>query len=158
MKLSITKKYLVKDLPNISNINKDTYERYYLFISKSAVIRVQKINDAYELERKVNQNDLIREGNIMQITKEEFDILKEYAKQHIIRDSYLIQENPKIVIRIYHGDFEGLKRIEVNFKTLEEANDSSPLIWFGKEITGTPLAQDGQLLQLTNEEFHSLLL
>ena len=148
----------MKTLPDLSAINKDIYERYYLYISKNIVIRVQKVNDAYELERKANEGELIHNGETIQITKEEFDELKKLAKQHILRYSYQIQESPRIVLRIYQGDYEGLKRIEVNFNNIEESQSFTPLDWFGKEITDTTLAQDGKLLQLTKEEFQKLLL
>lgn len=159
MTKSITRKFLVRVLPNLSNKNKDACERYYLYISDSGsiVVRVQKINETYELARKINKSNLIREEENIQITKEEFEKLKRIAKQKIQRDSYQIQENPTIVIRVYHGDYEGLKRIEVKFYNEEESQSFTPLDWFGKEITDTPLAQDGRLLQLTKEEFHRLL-
>lgn len=154
---SITRKFLVKYLPNLADIKKEVYERYYLYIGGPTVVRVQKIDDKYELERKVNESDLVRQGETIQITQEEFDGLKTLAKQKIIRDSYLIQENPKIVIRIYQGDYAGLKRIEVNFKNVEESKNFTPLDWFGKEITNSALAQDGRLLRLKKEEFQELL-
>lgn len=154
---SITRKFLVNNLPDLSDKDKENYERYYLYIGGSTVIRVQRIEDKYELERKINENDLVREGETMLITQEEFDGLKILAKQKIIRDSYLIQENPRIVIRVYHGDYKGLTRIEVNFQSIEESQNFTLPDWFGKEITNSALAQDGKLLRLTKEEFQILL-
>lgn len=155
---SITRKFLVKELPDISNLNKESYERYYLYNKDSIVIRVQRVNDIFELERKANENDLIREGETIRITQDEFESLKKLAIAHIVRDSYTIQkEDPKIVIRVYHASFEGLIRIEVNFKTMEAAELFKPLDWFGKEITGSPLSQDGYLLNLKDDEFQKLV-
>lgn len=157
MSKSITRKFLIKKTPDLSAKTKDTYQRYYLYNHNSVVIRVQQINDTYELERKANESELIREGQSIKITADEFEKLKQYSSQSIMRDSYQIQENPKIVLRIYHGEYEGLIRAEVNFNTKEEADSFSPLPWFDREITGTPLAQDGNLLNLSTTEFKKLL-
>jgi CYTH domain-containing protein len=157
MSLSITRKFLPNELPDLSGKAKDVYERFYLYNQNSIVIRIQKINDRYELERRANESELVRAGDNIEITKAEFDQLKSFAKESIQRDSYNIQESPKIVLRIYHGDYEGLARIEVNFESETDASSFIPLNWFGKEITGTPLAQDGYLLKLSKEEFTKLL-
>ncbi len=157
MNKSITRKFLVKDLPDLSNIKKDIYDRYYLYNKNSIVIRVQKINEDFELERKVNESDLVRDGTTIKITKDEFDVLKLYSQQHIQRESYQLQENPRIVLRVYHGEYEGLIRAEVNFSSEDDANSFESLDWFDREITGNPLAQDGYLLQLSKEEFQKLL-
>lgn len=148
---------MVKDLPDLSNIKKDIYDRYYLYNKNSIVIRVQKINEDFELERKVNESDLVRDGTTIKITKDEFDVLKLYSQQHIQRESYQLQENPRIVLRVYHGEYEGLIRAEVNFSSEDDANSFESLDWFDREITGNPLAQDGYLLQLSKEEFQKLL-
>lgn len=157
MSQSITSKFLAKEMPDLAGKTKSTYQRYYLYNKNSIVIRIQKVDDEFELERKANESALVREGQTMKITEGEFEELKKFANQNIQRDSYEIQENPRIVLRVYHGDFEGLNRIEVNFKSEEEASAFQPLDWFGKEITGTPLSQDGYLLELSFEEFHKLL-
>lgn len=157
MSQSITRKFLVKKLPDLSNKEKTMYERYYMYVANDIVIRIQAVNDRYELERKVNQSDLIREGHTLQITKQEFDELRKIAKKSIVRDSYHVADNPTVVLRMYHGEYEGLQRAEVNFHTKEEALQFTPYEWFGKEITGTALSQDGLLLQLTKEEFQRLL-
>ncbi len=158
MAKSITRKFLVKDLPDLSGKSKDTYQRYYLYNHNSIVIRIQQINDDFELERKANESELVREGSTMKITKDEFISLKEFAKQSIQRDSYEIQSDPIIVLRVYHGAFEGLSRAEVNFETEDKAEAFEPLEWFDREITGSPLSQDGYLLSLSPDEFQSLLI
>lgn len=157
MAKSITRKFLVKTLPDLSDKSKDVYQRYYLYNDNSIVIRVQSINEDYELERKVNESDLVREGETVKITKDEFEVLKQYAKQSIQRDSYTIQDNPRIVLRVYHGEYEGLTRAEVNFDSEDEANSFEPLDWFDREITGSLLSQDGYLLQLSKDEFQELI-
>jgi len=157
MAKSITRKFLVKKLPDLSGKTKDICQRYYLYNRNSIVIRIQCINDDFELERKANENELVREGETIKITKDEFEVLKQYSKHNIQRDGFKIQENPRIVLRVYHGEYEGLIRAEVNFDSENEADSFKPLEWFDREITGSPLSQDGYLLQLSREEFQKLL-
>lgn len=155
--LSIMRKFLVKVLPDLSGKIKTTYIRYYLYIGNKAIVRVQAVNGNYEIERKTTGNNLLREEQKIQISKDEFDELTKLSHQYILRDSYDISENPKTVLRIYHGDYEGLTRIEVGFNSEKEALSFISPNWFGKEITASPLAQDGRLLQLTKKEFNKLL-
>ncbi len=86
-----------------------------------------------------------------EITKEEFDDLKQNASEAIIRDRYNISSNPDIAIQVYHGKFEGLIRVEVEFETQEKAMSFQPLDWMGEEMTGLPIARDSKLLDLTSE-------
>lgn len=157
MYMSITRKFLVNTLPDLSGKEKTVYERYYLYISKTTVLRIQSVNDNYELERKVNESELVREGQTLSISKQESERLKAFSMDKILRDSYQVSDSPKVVIRIYHDKFEGLIRAEVNFQSESESKAFVPLSWMGKEITGTPLSQDGYLLQLTPEEFQKLI-
>lgn len=157
MAKSITRKFLVKELPDLSGKTKDINQRYYLYNKNSIVIRIQRVNDDFELERKANESELVREGEKIKITKDEFETLKHYSRQTIQRDSLKVQENPRIVLRVYRGEYEGLIRAEVNFDSENEANSFKPLEWFDREITDSPLSQDGYLLQLSKEEFQKLL-
>jgi len=84
-------------------------------------------------------------------------LLKARASDAIIRDKYVISEMPNIAIQIYHGKFEGLIRVEVEFDSEKEANEFVPLGWMGKEMTNLPIARDGKLLDLTSEKFEENL-
>jgi adenylate cyclase len=155
--MEIGRKWLVKKLPDLSKITPNKFERYFVYIDNGVEIRVQKIDTRYEFERKVETSSLTRTGELFNITKEEFEFFKSLSTKKIIRDFYKIQAEPEIAITIYHGDFQGLKRAEVEFKTEEEANSFIPLDWFGKEITNTKLGKDKHLIQLNPSEFTSIL-
>ena len=153
----IERKFLIKMLPDLSKFKKSSYERYFLFRNKDVEIRIQTVGNKYELERKVNKNNLSSEKHKFDITKDEFNALKKFPSESIIRDSYLVSTNPEVTIKIYKGKFNGLKRAEVEFKSLDEAKKFVLLDWFGKEITDTNLGRDSELLELSEEEFHKLL-
>ena len=72
--------------------------------------------------------------------------------------SYIIQESvPEISLKIYHGDYEGLVRIEVEFEHEELARQFVSPPWFGEEITDSPLGKDSKLITLSPEEFRNEL-
>lgn len=154
---TITRKFLVKQLPDLTGKKHFTQSRFYLYRKNGIVIRIQSSDDIFELERKVSKTALIRENEKIAITKEEFEAIRKMVIDNVTRDSYFISESPQIVLRIYHGKFEQLSRVEVEFQSVEEANRYTPFEWMGKEITNTPLAKDETLLDLTDHDFHASL-
>ena len=157
MDYEIERKFLVKTLPDLSGKTKQVFERYYLYRGKGVDVRIQKVDSTYEFERKSEVSGLGRETQKFEITKEEFEALKKKSGEGIIRDSYLMSENPEVTIKIYHGRFEGLLRGEVEFESEKAAQKFVPLDWMGKEITDTSLGRDSKLLDLSTGEFKDLL-
>lgn len=155
--MEIERKWLAKILPDLTNVPKEEQERYFLFVGDIIEIRIQRINDRYEFGRKVQTGFLSREENVFEITKAEFDSLKTNSDKSLQRDNYLLQQNPEITIKVYHGEHEGLVRVEVEFESEDEANNFVPLEWFGDEITDLPLGKDKSLIRLTQIEFQKLL-
>ena len=155
---TITRKFLVRNLPDLSKFEKTPSSRSYLYIGDEAVIRIQNTGTKYELERKFDKSNLIREEQKIEITKEEFESLSKLSDKHTSRDSYLIMDNPHTILRIYHGSYEGLIRAEVTFSSIEEAKKFVPLNWFDKEITDSQLAKERTLLLLSEKDFRQLLL
>jgi adenylate cyclase len=155
--MEIERKFLIKEMPDLSGYISIKYERYYLRVEPDLEERIQRVGDIYERETKARKSELERTSDKIQITEEEFNRLKPQAQSAIVRDSYLVSDNPEITIKIYHGQHEGLVRAETEFNTLEEARAFIPLDWMGGEITNSPLGRDSQLLGLSKEEFKQLL-
>lgn len=153
----IERKFLAKSIPDLSGKECISYERYLLKIKADFEERIQKKGDNYEKEVKFKTSDLSRETEKQEISKEDFDFLKKSASKSIIRDSYKISDSPNITIKIYHGDYEGLVRVEVEFSSEEDAKNFQPSDWMGKEITYTNLGKDSKLIQLSKKEFRDLL-
>jgi hypothetical protein len=61
----------------------------------------------------------------LEITAAEFDQLKQFGEGPIIRDGYSLSHNPEMSIKIYHGTYEGLKKVEVEFDSEEAAQTSA---------------------------------
>ena len=157
MDYEIERKFLVKTLPDLSGKTKQSHERYYLYRGKGVEVRIQRVNDVYEFERKSETSELGRKTQKFEITKEEFETLKGDSGEVIVRESFLVSRNPEITVKIYHGRFEGLVRAEVEFTSEEDAKKFTSHDWMGEEITDTPLGRDSRLLDLTDKKFKDLL-
>lgn len=153
MKNEIERKFFVKEMPDLKEIEPLFYERYFLERRNGIETRISKVNETYKYEKKIEISELERTRESKEITKEEFDKLKQGASEAIIRERYDISVNPKISIQIYHGRFDGLVRAEVEFESEEEAKNFVPLDWMEEEMTGLPIARDGKLIDLKEEEF-----
>lgn len=154
---TITRKFLVKQLPDLTGKEHWSQKRFYLYRKNGIVVRIQSVGEVFELERKVSKTDLIRESEKISITKEEFEGISRTTADYVVRDNYTMSETPRIALRVYREQYEGLVRAEIEFQSAEEANRFIPLPWMAKEITLTPLAKDETLLSLTYDDFHKLL-
>lgn len=157
MNNEIERKFFVTQMPDLSGITPQHYERHFLQRENGKEIRISKIDDSYVYEVKSEISSLERTRTKRQITKEEFEKFKQNSSEAIIRDKYSISVNPNIAIQIYHGRFTGLIRAEVEFGSTEEAVSFNPPSWMGKEMTDLPLARDSKLLDLNDEEFINYL-
>lgn len=153
MNLEIEKKYLVKKMPNLDNISKIEYERYFISDDPKNQVRVQRKNDTYEIEEKIEIASNKYKKEKKKISKEEFDKLIINCSKVIKRDSYLICDIPNITIKIYHGKYEGLARIEVEFLSSDELESFEVPDWFGREITNSGIGMDAKLINLNRDEF-----
>lgn len=126
------------------------YERYYL----NNQTRVQKKGQKYEKEELSINNIVLTK---IEISEEEFLNLIKNCSKKIIRDSYLLLDCPNISIKVYKETYEGLSRIEVDFKSKEEMDAYQKEYWMGPEITDTPLAFDARLIELSQEKFQEIL-
>lgn len=157
MSNEIERKFLISKMPDLSNFEPVMYERYYVYRDGKIEMRVQKKGTQYEIERKEMVNTLKAIKTKMVISKPEFETLKKLGTEAIIREGYFISSNPDVSIKIYHGRHEGLNKIEVEFKSEEEAKAFQIPDWYGEEITDSIVSRDSKLLDLTEEEIKNFL-
>jgi adenylate cyclase len=153
----IERKWLVKAMPDLSGVSPVQHERYFLYNQDGVEMRIQKEGDVFTFERKSDGYTLTSEKIKFDISSAEFETLKQSAIKKILRTNYVLQKEPEISLKVYHGDYEGLVRVEVEFNSEEEAQSYTPPAWFGREITDSPLGRDKKLAGLGQEEFRSLL-
>lgn len=151
--LEIERKFLIQKLPDLSQIKPIRYERYFISDEDKNQIRVQKKGHKYELETKQQINEQEYYKTKREITKTEFLELSAECNKSIIRLSYLISQSPNITIKKYCGPYEGLVRAEIEYDSIEQIGLYELPKWFGKEITGTVLANDHRLIKLNRTEF-----
>ncbi len=155
---TINREFLVKTIPQLTVTKEEDNYRYYIYIKNEIVIRVQRKNETFELERKENVSNHVGESTKIIITEDEYLNLRNFSQKEVIRTSYRYLEIPEITIRVYKGKFSGLIRAEIYFKSIDDASKFVPYPWLDREITGTPLSQDSGILSMTEDEFKKALL
>ena len=157
MSQEIERKFLVTIMPDLSTSKRVPYERFFIFRNGVTELRAQQKGDTYEIERKTMINNLTAEKIRMEISQPEFEALRPLASEIIIRDGYKLSSDPVISLKVYHGRYEGLVRVEVEFFTEAEAYAFQIPDWFGKEITDSVVSRDAKLVNLSDEEFKKFL-
>lgn len=158
MEHEIERKWKVRTMPNLTGLSPLSDERYYLFADDTVSLRFHHRGDKYELERMEAIGTITRTQTKLTISTAEFEALKKVAKGPLVRESYLIRPaNPQITLKIYRGLFGGLMRIKVEFTSEEQAQNFTPPEWFGDEMTDSPLSFDSKLVNMTPDEFKTLL-
>jgi adenylate cyclase len=134
--IEIERKFLVKEIPD----NLDTYERIDMtqgYLNTSPVVRVRKENDDYVLTYKGSGLLSHSEYNLP-LNKEAFEHLLKKCDGIIISKSRYkipIENNLTAELDIFKGDLDSLKLVEVEFDSVEEANNFTPPEWFGADVT-----------------------
>lgn len=134
--IEIERKFLVKKIPD----NLDTYERIDMiqgYLNTAPVVRVRKENDDYVLTYKGSGLLSHSEYNLP-LNKEAFDHLLKKCDGIIISKSRYkipIENNLTAELDIFKGDLDSLKLVEVEFDSVEEANNFTPPEWFGEDVT-----------------------
>lgn len=134
--IEIERKFLVKKIPD----NLDTYERIDMiqgYLNTDPVVRVRKESDDYVLTYKGSGLLSHSEYNLP-LNKEAFEHLLKKCDGIIISKSRYkipIENNLTAELDIFKGDLDSLKLVEVEFDSVEEANNFIPPEWFGEDVT-----------------------
>lgn len=128
----IERKFILKDISILKNLNYVEYERYFLYLNETVEMRIQKKGEKYEFERKLINSQLKAQKQKLEITKSEFEQLKKKSIFSITRKSYLYSKKPEISIKVYEEKFKGLNRIEVEFSSIDETTKFKIPSWFGE--------------------------
>lgn len=132
--MEIERKFLIKELPDLSKYDYVDIEQGYL--CTHPVVRIRKKNDKFILTYK-GSGLIAREEIEAELTKEAYEHLREKIDGHpITKRRYLIPFEPyTIELDVFEGHKSGLIMAEVEFPTIEEANSFVPPEWFGEDVT-----------------------
>lgn len=134
--MEIERKFLVSDIPaDLSKFKCRLIEQGYL--STNPVVRVRKDNDDYYLTYK-GKGHMVREEYNLPLTKEAYEHLIKKADGNIItKHRYEIPDGTgkTIELDLFDGIFKGLVLAEVEFNSIEEADNYTPPKWFTEDVT-----------------------
>lgn len=133
--LEIENKFLVREVPNLSEYSFDEIEQGYLsFVPE---IRIRKKGDKYFLTEK-GEGTRIRPETETEIDSTTYSILSNLVQGRIIRKTrYKIPLEDGLIaeLDIYYDDLEGLSTVETEFCSEKQANEFIKPDWFGEDIT-----------------------
>lgn len=141
--MEIERKFLIN---NIDNLNLDNYEKKsiiqdYLYFDKLSCIRKRKIESnskvKYMYTIKTDKTGISVNEIEKEIDEETYNLLKKNDKYITInKDRYIIPyKNHKIELDIFKDKYEGVMFAEIEFESVEVANNFEFPEWFGKEIS-----------------------
>ncbi len=132
--MEIERKFLIKEMPDLSGYKYWDIEQGYL--STSPVVRIRKKNDSYILTYK---------GGGLMAHEEIEAALSEDAYNHLLEkiDGYPITKRRYLIpfgkytieLDIFAGHMDGLIMAEVEFPSIDEANAFVAPEWFGEDVT-----------------------
>lgn len=144
MAKEIERKFMLREIPKeLTIMDKRTIYQSYLAVGMEEV-RIRRVqhedsSEKFFLTYKNRQKDkLLREEIEIEITVMTYDQLNNKSKP-IIKDRLLIGLDNDLMAEVdifINTGFE-LKTVEVEFKSVIEAENFIPPAWFGRELTGT---------------------
>ena len=137
--VEIEKKYLVKNIPgDLNDYRYHEIEQAYL--CTAPVVRVRKEDDSYYLTYKGKGVVKHAEYNL-DLNKESYEHLRSKADGNIItKKRYLIPlEGTDLTaeLDIFEKDLAPLTLVEVEFDSVEEAEQFTAPDWFGEDVTNS---------------------
>ena len=139
MGMEIERKFTIKRLPeNIESYTYHTIEQVYL--TSSPTIRVRMEDDSYYMTYKGvggTNTSLSHEEYNLPLTKEAYETLASKADGNVIRKKrVLIPYNGHLIeLDIFAEPFKPLIIAEVEFDSIDAANDFTPPEWFDEDVT-----------------------
>ena len=134
--MEIERKFLVKQIPeNLESFPKKEIEQTY--ISTDPTIRLRKSDESFILTVK-GKGSIAREEFELELTKDQYDsLMKKAETQSVSKTRYLIPLNGSLTaeLDVYHKNLMGLLTVEVEFKSIDEAEAFIPPEWFSLDIS-----------------------
>ena len=120
---------IIKDLPYKSMIQ--------AYLNLKPVVRVRKEDDEYYLTYK-GEGSIAKEEYNLKLNEESFyNLLKKCEGNIIEKQRYNLKLTDKLVaeVDVFRGKFEGLILIEVEFESIEDAENFVLPDWFGRDVS-----------------------
>ncbi|MCL2461496.1 MAG: CYTH domain-containing protein [Defluviitaleaceae bacterium] len=134
--MEIERKFLIKRLP-CGLESCPVLQLSQAYISTDPVIRIRKSNDDFYLTMK-GEGTVAREEHEMRITGPQYEkLLAKAESAPLEKTRYLVPLEGGLTaeLDVYHGALAGLATVEVEFESLEDAENFAPPEWFGKDVS-----------------------
>lgn len=146
--MEIERKFLVKELPE----NLESYEQKHIaqgYMCTNPVVRIRRSNDDYYLTYK-GRGKMVREEHEFPLTAEAFEhMLPKIDGILIDKVRYLIplEDGHTAELDIFQGVLAPLRLVEVEFASVEEAEQFVAPEWFGDDVTNSKEYHNSNLSQ-----------
>jgi adenylate cyclase len=132
--MEIERKFLVKEIPDLTNLKAIYIEQGYLAFSPE--VRIRKKDKRFYMTVK-SDGDIAREEYEIEISQNTYDELTSQVKGLVLKKRrYEIFLNKTDVAELdIYDNFEDLKLVEVEFIDIDSANNFRIPCWFGNEVT-----------------------
>ena len=146
--MEIEKKYLIRRLPE----NLEQYECKRIaqgYLCTAPVVRIRQSNDDFYLTYK-GAGLMAREEYNLPLTKEAYEhLLPKIDGLLISKTRFLIPLSDGLTaeLDIFDGELAGLTMVEVEFTTIEQADQFIPPEWFGEDVTNSGKYHNSYLSQ-----------
>ena len=133
----IERKFLVAEMPRVES-GRTEIEQGYLALDEKAEVRLRRAGDELFLTAKSGHGE-VREEAEVEIEPEAFAALWPLTAGRRVRKMrryVLLGGSRRAELDVYAGALEGLRTVEVEFGSREEADHFPPPPWFGAELTG----------------------
>ncbi len=136
--IEIERKFLVKTLPDLGNAQKMYIHQGYLTDSNDSIeVRLRRKDDQYFITVK-SGSGMVRAERETSIDQHQFDTLwPETQGKRIEKNRWegKLETQQTYELDVFLGALESLMLVEVEFSSLEEADNFAPADWFGREVT-----------------------
>ncbi len=149
MNNEIERKYLVFNLPDLSNLEKKTYKQGYIFDFHHDQVRLRKTINSKELTQftiKKGEGEKRSEFEIS-LTEIQFKKLWPATEEKRVKKTRYFYPlwSYQAEVDVYCDHLDGLVTAEVEFNTQLEAEDFDPPEWFGPNVIEEPEFKNKQL-------------
>jgi adenylate cyclase len=133
--------FLVKRLPDLSDLRKEAIEQHYLPPSQEGIpLRLRCRNKQFELTQKsdVSPGDMSRKREVtIGLNRAAYEAIRPLAERSLTktRHIYGLPSGLAAEIDVFHGPLEGLVMVEVEFPSEEARARFVPPDWFGRDVS-----------------------
>ncbi|MCQ2537535.1 MAG: CYTH domain-containing protein [Lachnospiraceae bacterium] len=144
--MEIERKFIVKDMPDLSTA-KEVWHIEQAYLCGKPTLRIRKKNDEYILTYKSQKglgkmckefNTRINEEVELPLSKSAYEHLLSKCDDNVVyktRYIFPLDEKHKAELDVFRDKLEGLRMVEVEFETPEEAKDFVAPEWFGTDVS-----------------------